>query len=866
MTTFNGTSGNDTLSGSSDADTLIGGLGDDLYLINHISDVAIETDTSDENHDTIRTSVLTSLSIYTIENLSGIENLEYIGIAPSILKGNSKANIISANSSADSNDSIYGGDGDDSLYSFGGNDYLMGGNGNDTLDGGTGADIMIGGSGDDTYFIDNIGDIAIELSTASTSYLETPGFDIAFSNGALKDMRNGWALNIEGLVYTGTTSIRIDGNSSDNYLASQSTTPDTIFGYDGNDTLDGGSGPDLLTGGTGDDVYFVDSNDTINENTNEGTDTFIGTITDISIAAFSNSIENLIYTGINSTPLKGNNLNNAIIGGNGSDTISGFEGNDTLIGGIGADSLIGGNGNDYLYGGGSPAIPDIHNHDLNKISEFNIDHVSDTLIGGTGNDNYLIDDEQDIILEVSGSANGFDAIESLIDNSLNQSKYANVEALVLYNPEPNDITVDANMPWYGEGSSAANVIVGNDRENFLSGGAGNDTLCGDLDGQVIFYDDPNELSPVTDILDGGENDDILLALFNYSPSQAGRPVNNVLLGGSGNDVYVLASNQTICYDSAGTDSALFLISGSIESFDGMENILLWGNAPTLQNAATIALNNIALATNTSGLSFNTESIYAPQALNATGNYLNNLVWGNSLDNFLSGLDGNDSIVGNNGNDTLVGGNGIDTLVGGNGDDTYVVDTGDIIVEATNGGVDVIRSATLTNYGAFANIEGIEYTGTANVLLKGATNNTINEKLIGNTGNDTILGYGGNDSIAGNDGNDSLDGGNSNDTILGGTGKDTIFGGDGNDLLYGNNVLNGLFDPASGMTDDASAILGGNGNDTIYGGNSADGLNGGEGNDWIYGFAGNDTIVGGNGTNNLSGGDGNDSITGGTGTD
>ena len=49
-----------------------------------------------------------------------------------------------------------------------GNDTLSGGDGNDTLNGGRGADVMTGGLGNDIYWIDNPGDVAVELPGEGT--------------------------------------------------------------------------------------------------------------------------------------------------------------------------------------------------------------------------------------------------------------------------------------------------------------------------------------------------------------------------------------------------------------------------------------------------------------------------------------------------------------------------------------------------------------------------------------------------------------------------------------------------------------------------------------------------------------------------
>jgi VCBS repeat-containing protein len=149
---------------------------------------------------------------------------------------------------------LVGLDGNDTLTGKGGNDHLDGGAGNDKLDGGAGADVMAGRLGNDTYTVDNAGDVVIEnlgegtdLVNASVSY-------------TLSD-------NVENLTLTGTASIngtgnelanKITGNGADNHLYGLGG-KDVLVGGDGNDWLVGGSGADALTGGLGADSFVFDT-------------------------------------------------------------------------------------------------------------------------------------------------------------------------------------------------------------------------------------------------------------------------------------------------------------------------------------------------------------------------------------------------------------------------------------------------------------------------------------------------------------------------------------------------------------------------------------------------------------------------------
>lgn len=870
-----GSNANDTLTGTTGADTLRGGAGDDLYLVNHLGDYVIEN--SDTvigfgGTDTVRTSVLNALKTYTIENWIYIENLEYSGTAAAQLKGNSGANVIKANAATITNDTLYGGDGNDSLYGYGGNDSLIGGYGNDYLDGGTGNDMMVGGYGNDTYVIDAAGDVALEVAGA--------GFDTLRTTGATgKDLRVGWAANMEGVIYTSTAATALYGNIKNNYVVSLSNSNDTLYGYNGNDTLGGGGGADSLIGGQGDDVFIVDTSDTVVENLNEGRDTFWGTKTDISVTPYADRIENLIYTGATGAVLKGNNLGNVVGGGTGNDNISGFDGNDSIFGAAGSDTLTGGNGNDWLYGGGQrdEIAPEAGFGNGDLFHTTLADGAADTLIGGGGDDRYLIDESLDTIVEAA-TGGGFDTIVSKIDISLNDARYANVEAVVLDDGVVNTVIMGGNQPWFAEGNSQANVLVGNQSENYLSGAGGNDTLAGNVDNNSGYS------SMTVDVLDGGDGNDVLIAAPDngYTYGMAG----NVLLGGAGNDTYVIRnSNNVMIYDTSGTDVALLLKSADLTGSTGVETIALYGGGDTaLESAGIAAINQIYRAYDGSAAVSADMIASASDALNIIGSDDNNRIVGNNYNNQLDGGAGNDSIIGNDGNDTLIGGAGIDTLVGGAGNDTYVIETGDVIVEAANAGIDVIRSAVLTTYSGYANIEGLEYVGAANVTLQNAVGNTSADRFSGGFGNDTVRGYGGNDTLAGGAGNDSIEGGDGadsvsgddgadmlkgdagNDVIVGGLGADTITGGDGNDTIYGYSSL--YFDGAYGGNDAGAGnnISGDAGNDYIAGADGNDSISGGAGVDTIYGYDGNDSISGGDGADSIFGYDGNDTLSGGNGDD
>jgi len=823
MPTYTGTAGDDSMVGSTGADTLTGLNGNDTYTVNHLGDVIVETNVTGSGIDTIRTSVLDSLATYSLETWLYVENLTYTGTLAAQLKGNGLSNVIAANSATVVNDTLYGNAGNDTLYGYGGADLLVGGTGNDVMDGGTGVDTMIGGTGNDRYAVDSASDRVYEYASG--------GFDTIVSAVA-RDLRVSWATQVEGLSYTGSAATTLHGNALGNLITSASASNETLYGYAGDDTLDGGSGTDALVGGLGNDFYFTSSTDGVTELAGEGIDTLIGLKLDLSVAAFASTVENLFYTGTSSVSLLGNGLANVISGGSGNDTVSGGEGKDTLIGGSGVDSLVGGNGDDIFYGGGNPDYVWLPNRKLVP------DSVADKLVGGAGNDRYLIDSTLDTVSEAS-TGGTLDVVISAIDNSL--SRYAYVEALVLQRD---------SSAWFAQGTTGNNILVGNEGDSYLVGGAGNDTLSG-------WAEVANTLAPQSDVIDAGDGNDVLLAVDFGNYYSNAREVS--MFGGAGNDLYIIGTGIDTygSQDSGGTDTAVLVNSGSIDNLEGVENVVLYGSDPATDASVRAAIGTVYAAVNF-GAAY-TGSIGT--AYNATGNALANKMLGNSLDNHLIGGAGNDSLTGYGGHDTLEGGTGVDSLVGGLGNDWYYLDTGDVAIESAGQGFDMLASLTIANFTGYANFEGLQYLGNTAVNLNRGSTNVTNDFLGGGNGNDTVLGFGGNDTLSGGEGADSVNGGVGNDSLSGNGGNDSVLGGADNDTLDGGDGADNLQGEAG---DDR--LLGGAGNDVIDAGGNWDSVDAGDGNDTAVGGDGKDTLHGNAGDDVLAGQSNEDSLVGGAGMD
>jgi serralysin len=101
---------------------MVGGTGNDVYIVDSASDVVVES--AGEGVDEVRTS----LSSFTLG--TDVDNLTFTGTAAATGTGNTLDNFMTGGSGADT---LGGGGGNDFLRGLAGNDSLSGGVGNDTF-------------------------------------------------------------------------------------------------------------------------------------------------------------------------------------------------------------------------------------------------------------------------------------------------------------------------------------------------------------------------------------------------------------------------------------------------------------------------------------------------------------------------------------------------------------------------------------------------------------------------------------------------------------------------------------------------------------------------------------------------------------
>jgi Ca2+-binding RTX toxin-like protein len=268
------------------------------------------------------------------------------------------------------------------------------------------------------------------------------------------------------------------------------------------------------------------------------------------------------------------------------------------------------------------------------------------MIGGAGNDTYVVDSLGDTVTEQSGE--GTDTVQSTVSWTLG----VNVENLTLTGTDGINAT----------GNELSNTLTGNNDANVLDGGAGDDTMRGGRGNDTYIVDSAGDT--VTE--NSNQGTDTVLSGVSFS---LGSNVENLTLTGTGD---INATGNTLANILIGNAGANVLDGGSgndtMSGGDGDDTYVVNAAGDTVIEAANEGTDTVqSSVTYTLGNNVENLTLTGNSSINGTGNDLDNTLTGNTRNNVLTG---------GAGNDTLAGGLGTDTLSGGAGDDTFVYLRGD----------------------------------------------------------------------------------------------------------------------------------------------------------------------------------------------
>jgi Ca2+-binding RTX toxin-like protein len=919
--TYNGTSGTDTLNGSSDNDEINGFAGTD-----------------------------------TLSGLGGNDEIDGGADADTIDGGTGQDYLI-----GDLGDDTYLydlGDGDDTIKER----NTGAGNNADKIVFGSGidlADLTITRMGNTALLIEidtgaQTGQIIIEDQfnySAGGGHVETLDFvsDPDYSLASFDYTLNGTAGNdfLEGVTAGGDDDDTINGLDGNDTIQGEAG-DDILSGGDGNDTIDGGGDNDTITGGggndeidagtgndsidagagddevegnTGDDTFiYVSGNDTYSESS--GTDsidldptwTAAGTqyfrigndmqiwfdaSNSITIPGFfasaGNKIETLDFhvdTDVNlttvSTVTQGTSGNDTIGGTANPDTIFGFGGNDTLNGGSGSngadivyggtgdDTMTGGAGNDSLYG--EAGDDDLDGGNDNDYLDGGAG--DDIMEGGNGDDHYFFVSGDDNIDELAGTEI-LEMSSAWAWEDLSFRRYVAATAdLVIEIDATNSILIEDQFT-----GQPVETVRMND-------GSGDHTMTS----VVIETHGDNNNNTISAITTGGSTNNVIYG-FNGTDTLNGNTGNDSLYGGDGTDTINASSgNDTIdggdgndtLNGAAGDDTYYFYAGGDLDTaseggLGGADTLWITGgvtiNDITVANLATLntkvtvtaSVDELTITNQRHSAPHEIETIKFDDGFTASLNTYNLWLKGTSGNDIVAGAGSNDVLIGYAGTDTMTGSGGTDNVHGGSGNDSIDGGTGADVLYGGTGDDTIIGGTGNDTMVGGDGTDTADYSSDSAAVTVSLSTGTATD---GASNSDTLSGF---ENITGSAYNDTLIGDVSANTLTGGGGTDTLTGNGGNDILHGgagNDTMDGGFGvdrvwyaaEASGVTVNlgtGSATDGSSNTDSI---SNVENVTGSAYNDTITGDGNANDLSGGAGVDSLTGADGNDTLKGGTGND
>lgn len=498
--TLVGNDANNELDGYLGTDVLMGGLGNDIYIVDRIGDKVIEDE--NEGIDLVQAS-----STYTLgdnlENiqLTGTSNISAVGNSlNNLLIGNAGSNVLNGGAGIDTVSFINAtkavvanlatkkatGFGTDTLTNI---ENLIGSNFNDTLTGSTSANKLEGGSGNDS--IDGAaGSDTVVYALARSNYTITynsgtsvytvkaksgsEGTDtvknvenFSFSDGvfAASSLIDATAPTVSTFSPTdGATGVAVGSNIVLTFSEAIQKGTGTIYLRSGSAT---GTIVEQFNAATSDRITISDRTLTLDPTVNLSGNTkyFItfasGTVKDLADNAYTGTSTYDFTTG--SAPITGTAGNDTLSGTTAADVINGLDGNDTITGAGAVDTMDGQEGSD-LY-----IIAATTDHSAAEIADSGASGTDEVRYTATSSSTLtLYAGDTGIETVVIGTGTAANAVTTA-------AKGININAAAVLNGLSITGNAGANSL---TGTSYADNLIGNAGNDSLLGGAGNDTLNG----------------------------------------------------------------------------------------------------------------------------------------------------------------------------------------------------------------------------------------------------------------------------------------------------------------------------------------------------------------------------------------------------
>lgn len=650
-TPIQGTAGNDTITGTTHAESIRGLAGNDVITGGGGADTIDGGDGFDRvNYTNASAAVAVNLAATTAQ----------IG---SDAAGDILLNVEAIDGSAHN----------DKLTGNASRNEIDGDDGNDTIAGGAGADTLYGGNGIDTV-----------TYAASSAAVQVSLSDVDWY-GRLLPQSGGDA---QGDIVWGFE--RMIGSDFDDSLSGSSNNSTTIWGGLGNDLLSAGDGGSALYGGDGDDIFYDHAGNDVMDGGN-GDDRFNlgwnGTAYGQNTVDGGAGTDYLNFDCHQSAQGISIDLRNLWAGGDGSIAGSTVRAIERLNG-----TLSTSNYNDTVYSGDYKAI---YNGEAFGISiylgngnDFMVAGVyNDKIYGGDGNDTIYGGAGDDLLDGGSGASKlyGNAGNDTVIAGSLSGTIDGGVGTDVLridLSDSFSGATIDLRtFIAGGTGIIGGIAISGIELINGISGSQDNDIVyTGNHDTWPLMYNGGVRLEDGNDYALSGNADDVFWGDNGNDTIESGAG-NDQLYGGAGNDSLNGGTGNDFLYGGAGDD----VLNGG-DGTDGISyasagvgvSVNLSQNAAQVTGEGTDTLISIE----------NLIGSYYNDTL--TGSAANNIIQGGSGKDLLRGGDGNDTLYGNSvgadadDENTLYGGNGNDRVIGGGFNDVLYGDADNDTIEAEFG--------------------------------------------------------------------------------------------------------------------------------------------------------------------------------------